>query len=61
MESKMCTVILSADNLKLSWEYDEKLSFSYFRKKRIQVKDIQSIIYGPFSHTFRAYRLQALL
>jgi hypothetical protein len=60
--TKEMTLKLSSDYSSLTWEYENQNKFyKYFKKREIKISDIQAIIYGPFSHTFLAYRLQTLL
>ena len=59
---------MSSDCKKLTWEYESKSVVSrdnfkeMFRKQKIiKIKQIESIIYGPFSQTFRVYKVPDLL
>lgn len=66
-ESKDCFIELSQDLKSISWYYkgglrDEKpLSKNLFTKSKFKIADVQQIIYGPYTFTFRAYRLEQLL
>ena len=61
MESKQCTVRVSKDLKKLKWRYEDASKYQIFAKRECLIEEIQSVIYGPLTHTFRAYRLQNIM
>ncbi|TNV87000.1 hypothetical protein FGO68_gene6336 [Halteria grandinella] len=58
---KDCTLKVTEDMQYLYWVYDDSVLSSKFMRRFCKISDIQSLIYGPQSYTFRAYRLQHLL
>lgn len=61
MKSRACTISVSKDERELCWEYQDSLRFNFFSKKSCAIRDVEGILLGPSTHTFRAYRLQNLL
>jgi hypothetical protein len=58
---KECTLRLSFNYKTLYWEYDDQRYSSQLLHRYFKVKQIKSILYGPQSYTFRAYRMQDLM
>ncbi len=52
--------MLSGDFKKICWSYDDKLLFSKIFDRQLEIKKIQSIIYGPHTITFKQWRLREL-
>lgn len=60
-KSKKCSIRITEDLSILSWDYDGLMSKSnIFSKQRCNISKIQSVLFGPYTHTFRAYRLELL-
>ncbi|TNV74824.1 hypothetical protein FGO68_gene10014 [Halteria grandinella] len=61
-QSKDCFISLTNDKATLYWNYGETpLPSAMFTKSKFKISNIQQIIYGPYTYTFRAYRLEQLL
>jgi hypothetical protein len=56
-----CTLRLSDDLTTLFWEYDNQYFSSEVMRRFCTLEDIESMIYGPHSYTFKAYRMQHLI
>ncbi len=62
MTSREIILKLSPDYSVFKWEYQNMAnSLSIFKKREKKISSIQSMMFGPFSQTFMAYRLQILL
>ena len=53
--------MFSTDLKSCYWQYDGQKYSSSFMHRYFKFKDISSLIYGPQSYTFRAYKSQDLL
>jgi len=62
MTSREIILKLSPDYSVFKWEYENMTnSLSIFKKREKKISSIQSMMFGPFSQTFMAYRLQIIL
>lgn len=60
MQCKDCTFVLSADYRKICWFYDDQLLPSKILDRQCEIKNIQSVIFGPHTITFKQWRLKEL-
>ncbi|TNV85668.1 hypothetical protein FGO68_gene15641 [Halteria grandinella] len=59
--SKICTLKLSEDYRTLSWRYDDQKFSSKTMDRYVEIRKIQSVIFGPQTYTFRGYKIQHLV
>ena len=60
-KNKLCTLRLSEDMRTLYWEYEDQYFSSKVMRRYCSIKDIENVLYGPQSYTFRAYKLEDLV
>jgi hypothetical protein len=57
MKSKPCRVYITAEQNEIFWDYDEFTGFNLFSNNRCHIYDVEGLLLGPQTHTFRAYRI----
>ena len=60
-ETRECTLRLSEDGKTLFWNYYGTNLSSEFMKRYVNLSDVEGIMYGPQSYTFRAYKTEFLI
>lgn len=61
MASRTCLVQISPDGKKLTWDYWGSKHLKVFSSRHCLLEEVQSVLYGPITHTFRAYRIANLM
>jgi hypothetical protein len=58
MKSRPCTITLSPDMRLITWDYHDS---NIFQTHQCQIADIENLVFGPNTQTFRSYRSMHLL
>jgi|LauGreDrversion4_2_1035121.scaffolds.fasta_scaffold373602_1 hypothetical protein len=60
-QTRDCTLRISEDGKSLYWNYTGSNLSSEFMRRYVKFENVEGVMYGPQSYTFRAYKMHFLI